>query len=460
MTSPGNNYIFQYRYDVFDKFRSNMQLASQNHRTSEQKDQQPQQPVQQIKKKISKGLIAAEVAGVSALAVGIGFTVLSKNRNNGLAKFVDSLSARIKDLEKLENADGLNLVEKVYLVASKSLRSVTGVALSCLANLDNVKNVLVQKLIENDSKAGAVLLKPFKAYAKGVTKLFEDFAKVATQRKYKAVRTRLNDVTEMLQEMKQKADSETQRKAIDQFINKVKGIKTIISDDAVHDRFSGLRIKAHSSFKDDYNKELNKILKDKSLGSFVDKDGKLIAERVFDPYLSDFINKDNKCAFKKLDEGLNHLIEDFKNIGLNKNDPDAKHIDNLLTKADGKLKAAVKFEKDDLTGKMRDLALGGAIMDASGLVLPVVFLANEIHDGKTKEEKMHTAVATGSTVFGGIGAWIYSAAIRCLNGGPAILFSLGTGIVFSKVGGFVADKLYGKQEPKKPANDHTAKHVA
>lgn len=105
---------------------------------------------------------------------------------------------------------------------------------------------------------------------------------------------------------------------------------------------------------------------------------------------------------------------------------------------------AVNFEKVNLSGRLLDIAIGPVpLMETTGLIVPVAALANEVAQSENKQERISNAIVYTPTILGGVGASIF-ALRKGIFGAKALLYGLGCGWVFNRLGTYVDKKYYSK----------------
>lgn len=112
-------------------------------------------------------------------------------------------------------------------------------------------------------------------------------------------------------------------------------------------------------------------------------------------------------------------------------------VKKALNKIKKATSGAVKFETDNLEGRLRDLVLGGGVFETVAAVVPLGLVTKQIAKKQTSEERKEKILKVGAPVLGSMGVWVYSAFVKSYNGPKAILLSLGSGIALNKLGAFI-----------------------
>lgn len=121
-----------------------------------------------------------------------------------------------------------------------------------------------------------------------------------------------------------------------------------------------------------------------------------------------------------------------------------QEVKDSISSFSNSLRKAVRFEVDDYESRMRELALGAGIFELAGPGVATLFYANEMRKAESKEERISKSLTKGLPIAGGLGIWVYANLVKCVNGPKAIFLSLGTGLLFNKVGHFVDNNFYSK----------------
>lgn len=122
------------------------------------------------------------------------------------------------------------------------------------------------------------------------------------------------------------------------------------------------------------------------------------------------------------------------------------HIKKMGDKAEKDIKEALSSEIK-MYDKQRDLTLGAGPTDILGLVGPAALFGVALKKDRNSDERVETTLKTGVPVLGGTCAYLWSIA-RQYNGGPALLFSLGTAAVLNFVGDNILNKYKHRKEEK------------
>lgn len=441
-----NNSYNNYQNNVFDKFRQVGAFQSKPPLHNPQF-------LQEHSRKKKKGHPVIKATALTVTLAGL-IAVTLRGRTSNFLKKMELISSNIKKLEEMTNTYDMSLGQKFYLKTKKILGKGFNLLLNTVTNLDHIKNSMTQVGIEFNAKTklGSYILKPFKAYAKGITDLFVSFAEKAANRKYKDTGKSIEKAVTAISAVIENTPEGAEKQTLIKHKQKLSEVMAFISPAGFDLRVKDLKVNM-SNFKKDYLDKLKSLLpsKDTTKKDVINSVGhvfseNLLAEHVFEKYQNEFVeNHFSGEKFKKISEGISSVRDSL--IELDGNSDKYSGIVKVLNKADDKFKKSLVFEQKELPEKFRDLFLGGAIPDTlTILVLPAILLVREINNAKTKREKVHTAIATGSVIGGSIVTWCYSSMIRCLSGGTAIAVSAVMGIVASKVGSGLADAVAGKND--------------
>ncbi|MEW5820292.1 MAG: hypothetical protein AB1782_08890 [Cyanobacteriota bacterium] len=121
-----------------------------------------------------------------------------------------------------------------------------------------------------------------------------------------------------------------------------------------------------------------------------------------------------------------------------------KELSKQLKTIHNKTAEAVRFEKENLSGRLLDIAIGPVpLLETASLAIPSVALAHEVAQSENKKERISKTLVFGPTILGGVGATIY-ALQKGIFGANALLYGAVTGYIFNRLGKFVDDKYYSK----------------
>lgn len=119
-------------------------------------------------------------------------------------------------------------------------------------------------------------------------------------------------------------------------------------------------------------------------------------------------------------------------------------LSKQLDRVHKSVSTAVNFEKENLAGRLLDIAIGPVpFLETTSLTVPAIALANEIIQAENTKERVSKSLVYGPTIAGGIGACVF-ALNKGIYGVNALLFGAVTGYIFNKLGTFVDDKYYSK----------------
>lgn len=222
-------------------------------------------------------------------------------------------------------------------------------------------------------------------------------------------------------------------KTLIDLLNDMTYLKNVKPDSALIQNFK-TAIQNYSKTATDANKDaVLKVLKDASEVIKQPKISRAIAEAesaiiTSKPGLLQQLAQNAESAYKKgaID------ADDFNRL--------SKQIGAVQTK----LEKAVKFEKNNLAGRLLDLEIGPTpLLETSALVIPAGILAHECAQSETKQEAISKSIKYGPAIVGGVGTIVY-ASNKGLFGYKALLFGAVTGYIFNKIGEFVDNKYYSK----------------
>ena len=123
------------------------------------------------------------------------------------------------------------------------------------------------------------------------------------------------------------------------------------------------------------------------------------------------------------------------------------HVNNYKKSLDN----AIEFEVDNFAGRMRDVFLGAGVADLFAPAIASIILATKMYRAKNKEERKEKFIKEGIPIIGGLGTWLYTAIVMCLNGPEAVGISLAAGVILSQICKILDNKLNNKTKtPNKP----------
>ncbi len=300
---------------------------------------------------------------------------------------------------------------------------------------------------------------------RGVDKIVSYFKKAAiktTGEKYDSLAIYANNMHKSLSNLVQtmrKNGLDDEAQAIEKILEKG-NIKAIIKND-LKAGYQGRVVKLQENLNEIVNSyddlvmgnipkstRVNEILRDipgsiKEIGS------------IYKRLKEDLIANTGKRLLKPKEEALNALESLGNTLAkIQKSNPEFTRINKAsinkiskdIDKLSGNIKKATNFEVDNLTTRLFDLDLDGGILEVITPVMATGVLANEVRKAETSEDKKKKAIRLGIPILGGIGAWYYSAVIKCMSAGAGLAFGFACGLGFDRLGRYISSAIYGEKE--------------
>lgn len=332
------------------------------------------------------------------------------------------------------------ITKRIFQFAEKTKNSKILASTNILVNFENVRHRWITKGMEWAHMGGIF---------RGVTNFFKGMAKKSAKRQYDALQVPLNKIEEGFL----KND-----KSIPKELTELKNIysKKIINEfgarcDELDKSYAGaFPNKLGQGFGVDYDNAIKEFFqKIRQKQSVKAENLSNIAKNLRD-------KNPGKIEWKTKIEKIEQEIE--KQVGLLKTALSKKDV-SKLEKWHKKFKDATEFEKEELDGRLRELALGGAVTEVCGPLLAIGLLTKGLIQDENKTERRSTIITEGIPILGGIGTWAYFLLVKNVNGFKPIALSVASGFVFGKIAGFIDRTILGNTEDKEEINKSIKKEV-
>lgn len=384
-------------------------------------------------------------------------SLLNKNNNSKIeAELNNLLDTNGKSIDTLIRSIGYNYKNKRLktinfdLMVKKYNEYIEG-------NINKAKNISKDTVIKDASQFTTDLVGDVISRA-GISKEIKTYKKELYAKKDEISRSvtdnyiRVNHLLDQVEEnILGTFFSEETRKTVPEFLTKLKNLRETAekykkglseAGNELHGKQKTLRRK---ELKQTFEKEAIEFINTLKEASLKTEDIK--TQNLFtcaSQSLKDAVDRLNIDKKGRLQE-IRTLLKD-KDLNLKgKNEKLYNDVMFNLKELEKQMGEAVEFETNDSLFRLAELKLGAAVTEILGPVIAAGLLTKEVIQADTKEEKMSKAIKMGTPITGGMGMWVYTALIKSMDGSKALLLSLGAGFVFSKLGKYIDEKLFGKK---------------
>ena len=372
--------------------------------------------------------------GGAALAVGLGALGLMKGMPKGakkqLNKLLKSLETKTASLKKIKTKSSFEKIKLKVLEGTK----FAGEKVKALCNTTPLKDVIFKK--------GCKKVKFLEKAHNKITGIFE---KIAIGRVHNTYRRQASKIDKLREKMPSFSSRLSKKEA-----DLVKG-KLDKIDDLYGKYFKADGVGQRIAQTQKNMEGLDEKVWEKTYGNIK---GFVKDKNTYRTFVSEEVAAGAKSKLSStvnpLKEKINKEIDDILKI-FKKSDIDEKgykKVEKLLKRTNKSFNSAVNLETNKFFDKMRDLKIGSAPTDITGLVSSLAMIGLGVSTVKDKDEKISVMLRGGIPILGSV-ATVLFCGLALISGGQALALGTLSGLILNQVGVAVdrARKKYKENPP-------------